>query len=212
MEWFTKHPYYNYVRFSLAPKQFEKLLEIMRALENGTLKVYNHVHLMDGKLIGIDLYGIFYISHNSTYKPCGAEIAVYKWLSTMGVNTDEMICELQAALTTGGEITALGRQWAKTSELPSVTQLCYAQILGTLTKDGYQINTVRKAKVIGTINNATHIINLNEVLFCGVEGFAYLSYFGKPNGEERCMVPITIRDGYAYIKYRNKALCLSNFK
>ena len=211
LEWLVQHPHYNYIKSVLSEQQLNKLQEIIQAYERGTLQVYNHVYIHNGKVMGINIYDMFYISHNGNYKPIGCEIGVFKWLTVMGVTTDDMLYDLQYCIGKDGCITHLGTSWAKSAELPTVKQLCYARISSVITQDGYCVKQVERAKIIGTITYGTSSLQLNEVLFSGLEGYAYLTY-KTPEKTECTVTPIEVREGYAYIKHQNKSVCLSKFK
>ena len=211
LEWLNRHTYYPYIMNNLSRKQLSRLRYIIKNIEDNKLRIYGHIFTYNGAISGIDIFNNFYMAYFNGYEPCGAEIAVFKWMNNLGVLIDSMLYELLCAVDNEGYPTQIGRLWIKAAQLPKASDLCFAQITEVV-ENGLKVKKIKKANVIGIIAEETYEIELNDILYGCTESFVYITYYTETSTQMLRLQLYVDRNNLLYFSYNNKKIYLKEFK
>lgn len=210
LEWFNNNIYYSYISNNISEKQMYRLKYVIKNIDEQNVKIFGHILISDGKLIGVDVYDSFYMTYSVGYEPCGIEIAVFKWINNLGVHIGNLIYEIMCALDIEGFVTRIGRLWVESSILPKAQDLCYASIEEVLEK-GLKIKRINRARVLGVIKRNSEEIELNDVIYGGVESYVYITSYTE-NDLMMLRIPLyTDMDNFLYFLYKNEKIYLYEF-
>ena len=211
LEWFTRNIYYTYIANNLSEKQMWRLKYILTSLEENKLKIFGHIFINMGMIAGVNTMDNFYMSYIDGYEPCGAEIAVFKWMNNLGVVAEDMVFELTQAVDINGYVTRIGRVWIKSALLPKIDDVCYAKIIEVI-DDGFKVRSLIKAKVIGVIKYKRNKIEVHDILYGGIESFIYISYYRDKTVQRLKVSLYTDKSHLLYFIKKKKKIYLYNMQ
>lgn len=211
LEWLNRNTYYPYIVNNLSGKQLSRLKYIIKNIEDNRLRIYGHIFIYNGAISGVDIFNSFYMAYSNGYEPCGAEIAVFKWMNNLGVLVDNMLYELLCAVDNDGYVTQMGRLWIKSAQLPKAQDLCFARIIETV-DNGLKVKKIEKAKVLGIIKEEAYEIELHDILHGGIESFVYITYYTETSTQMLRLQLYNDRNNLLYFTYNNRNIYLREFK